>query len=216
MGFHLQPTAARESRPASVDNNRETAKNEVPEFFTVNSGRRFYSPELGRWLSRDPIGEEGGVNVFGFVRNGPVGRWDMLGMEEGCGCDVYEEEADKRCTTQLIEAFAPVPLRVLVMTYSAVFHPACTEHDRCYASCGKGKGTCDKLFLRDMRNICDRMPGLLGALDRSICRAMASAYYEGVRQFGDTPLALSQRYSRLQEEARKKCCCECGRGTNRE
>ena len=29
-------------------------------------GFRFYSPELGRWLSRDPIGEEGGLNLGGI------------------------------------------------------------------------------------------------------------------------------------------------------
>ena len=57
MGYVLQPTttAARESLPLPVHNSGETAKTEVPEIFTVNSGRRFYSPELGRWLSRDPI-----------------------------------------------------------------------------------------------------------------------------------------------------------------
>lgn len=37
-------------------------------------------PELGRWLSRDPIGEEGGLNLYGFVGNDGVNKWDMLGM----------------------------------------------------------------------------------------------------------------------------------------
>jgi RHS repeat-associated protein len=45
-------------------------------------GYRYYFPELGRWLSRDPIGERGGLNVYGFIRNGSLFRMDMLGLEE--------------------------------------------------------------------------------------------------------------------------------------
>ena len=94
MGFYVQsataspPALAREFDPVPVDNSRETAKNEVPEFFTVNSGRRFYSPELGRWLNRDPIGEVGGENVYGFVANQPSGGIDLLGYLFGLfgGC----------------------------------------------------------------------------------------------------------------------------------
>jgi hypothetical protein len=41
---------------------------------------RYYSPELGRWLNRDPIGEGGGRNQYGFVGNDGINRWDYLGM----------------------------------------------------------------------------------------------------------------------------------------
>ena len=43
-------------------------------------GYRYYSPELGRWLNRDPIGESGGVNVFGFVGNKPNSNADRFGL----------------------------------------------------------------------------------------------------------------------------------------
>ncbi len=29
-------------------------------------GYRWYWPEIGRWMNRDPIGEEGGENLYGF------------------------------------------------------------------------------------------------------------------------------------------------------
>ncbi len=32
--------------------------------FSVGSGRRFYNPELGRWINRDSIGEDGGAHVY--------------------------------------------------------------------------------------------------------------------------------------------------------
>jgi RHS repeat-associated protein len=45
-------------------------------------GYRYYSPVLGRWLSRDPIQEDGGVNLYGFVGNNSIGKLDPLGNEE--------------------------------------------------------------------------------------------------------------------------------------
>jgi len=40
----------------------------------------FYHPSSGRWLNRDRIDEEGGVNLCGFVGNDPVQNVDSLGM----------------------------------------------------------------------------------------------------------------------------------------
>ena len=45
-------------------------------------GYRYYSPGLGRWASRDPIGETSGPNVYGFVGADPVSRQDLLGTAE--------------------------------------------------------------------------------------------------------------------------------------
>ena len=43
-------------------------------------GYRFYSPGLGKWINRDPIGENGGVNLYGFVYNEPSNYVDDFGM----------------------------------------------------------------------------------------------------------------------------------------
>jgi RHS repeat-associated protein len=45
----------------------------------VYYGYRFYEPSLQRWLNRDPIGEVGGLNLYGFVGNSPLGYVDPLG-----------------------------------------------------------------------------------------------------------------------------------------
>jgi RHS repeat-associated protein len=45
-------------------------------------GYRYYDPATGRWPSRDPIEEKGGVNLYGFVGNNGVNRWDLLGLAE--------------------------------------------------------------------------------------------------------------------------------------
>ena len=41
---------------------------------------RPYDPLTGRWLSRDPIEEDGGVNLYGFVENDGIDGIDALGL----------------------------------------------------------------------------------------------------------------------------------------
>ena len=42
---------------------------------------RFYNPPYGRWLNRDPIGEEGGANLYAFCGNNGVSRFDAFGKQ---------------------------------------------------------------------------------------------------------------------------------------
>jgi RHS repeat-associated protein len=42
-------------------------------------GYRYYQPSTGRWLSRDPIGESGGVGIYVFVTNNSINLLDVLG-----------------------------------------------------------------------------------------------------------------------------------------
>jgi RHS repeat-associated protein len=43
-------------------------------------GYRYYSASTGRWLSRDPSEESGGLNLYGFVNNNSVDGADALGL----------------------------------------------------------------------------------------------------------------------------------------
>jgi len=45
-------------------------------------GKRYYDAVTGRWMSRDPIGERGGLNLYGFVGNDGVGSIDLLGDQQ--------------------------------------------------------------------------------------------------------------------------------------
>jgi hypothetical protein len=42
-----------------------------------------YLAESHLWPNRDPLGEDGGVNLYGFVRNGPLNQIDRLGSDPG-------------------------------------------------------------------------------------------------------------------------------------
>jgi RHS repeat-associated protein len=44
-------------------------------------GYRYYSAQLGRWINRDPIEEEGGFNLYGFVENDPIDYIDPIGED---------------------------------------------------------------------------------------------------------------------------------------
>nr|WP_281251565.1 RHS repeat-associated core domain-containing protein [Photobacterium proteolyticum] len=58
----------------------------------VYFGYRFYMPNLGRWLNRDPLQEAGGINLYAYVNGGPLGyvdpdgRWSVsLSVYRGIG-----------------------------------------------------------------------------------------------------------------------------------
>ena len=53
------------------------------------SGLRYYSPELGRWVNRDPIEESGGRNLYAFVKNAPVSSFDILGLKGRCAVYIW-------------------------------------------------------------------------------------------------------------------------------
>jgi RHS repeat-associated protein len=44
-------------------------------------GYRWFDPQTGRWPSRDPIEENGGLNLYGFVGNNGAYRLDYLGLQ---------------------------------------------------------------------------------------------------------------------------------------
>jgi len=62
----------------------------VPEY-----GYRYYDPLSGRWPSRDPIGERGGVNLYGFVGNDGINSLDLLGLKNWCCVYTCRKNPDK-------------------------------------------------------------------------------------------------------------------------
>jgi len=60
---------------------------------------RYYDTSTGRWLNHDPIGENGGMNLYGFVGNNPVNRIDLFGL-----AGAEEEEPVGEITAEVLNA----------------------------------------------------------------------------------------------------------------
>src|SRR5271165_3403190 len=59
-------------------------------------GYRYLNTSTGRWLSKDPIEEEGGLNPYGFVENTPVTAIDPAGLcTDGCKCIALVSPPDR-------------------------------------------------------------------------------------------------------------------------
>jgi RHS repeat-associated protein len=69
---------------AGANDFRFSTKLLDPETGLYYYGYRYYSPKLGRWVSRDPAGEDiGGINLAAFVINDPMTKIDSLGESWG-------------------------------------------------------------------------------------------------------------------------------------
>ena len=47
-----------------------------------NYGFRYYLPALGRWFTRDPLGEDGGLNLYQVIENSCANSIDLFGLAE--------------------------------------------------------------------------------------------------------------------------------------
>lgn len=64
---------------AAVNPIRWSTKYHDTESGLAYFGYRYYSPVTGRFINRDPIEEEGGVNLYGFCYNNSISMIDTLG-----------------------------------------------------------------------------------------------------------------------------------------
>jgi len=51
----------------------------------LHVGERYYAPELGRFVQRDPIGIRGGFNTYAYVNGNPATRLDPSGLQWRAG-----------------------------------------------------------------------------------------------------------------------------------
>lgn len=75
-----------DASPRTFAPPRCTATDSLP--VTARNARAFAprhdygATTISLWLSRDPIGERGGANLYGMIGNDPIGKADFLGLSE--------------------------------------------------------------------------------------------------------------------------------------
>jgi RHS repeat-associated protein len=76
MGYFLTT----EPENAVPENSFASPKTHTPLSRLEERGRRFYSPEVGRWVNRDPIEESDQACLYCFLSNTPIYGIDRLGL----------------------------------------------------------------------------------------------------------------------------------------
>lgn len=64
----------------SLNPYRFASKRFDPETGLIYFGRRYYRPEQGRWLTKDPLGYDAGPNLYAYVLNSPLFHFDLYGL----------------------------------------------------------------------------------------------------------------------------------------
>jgi RHS repeat-associated protein len=96
LGYYLSEPAPSKGDPTaknrvwgffaeSVSENLETRRAALEAHQENYDGPRRTASGIPLWPSRDPIGERGGVNLYGFVGNDGVNSVDRLGLYGGTG-----------------------------------------------------------------------------------------------------------------------------------
>jgi len=73
--------AGRSAAEVNLKRYRYTAMERDEETGFAYHGARYYLPWMGRWASCDPKGIEGGINLFGYSRQNPIGYSDKDGLD---------------------------------------------------------------------------------------------------------------------------------------
>ena len=150
--FSAVPSARRPSAAFRSRGHRPTTLSRKPSEILSKSkefgglgvvdyyGYRYYHTELGRWISRDPIGEEGGVNLYRFVKNNGASEVDFVGLQttlpgnggfehndsidENSGSDVSHmdevtvENGCCKCRFTVTYKFTPIKGRIFAPSFS--------------------------------------------------------------------------------------------------
>ena len=67
-------------------------------------GFRYYNPSTGRWPNRDPIEENGGLNLYGMIGNDALSRIDALGLAPPSKASASIYRAKRDCSWTLYVA----------------------------------------------------------------------------------------------------------------
>jgi RHS repeat-associated protein len=101
--------AGRSAAEVSLKRYRHTGKERDGETGFSYHGTRYYAPWLGRWVSTDPSGIKGGLNLYAYGDANPVSKADRSGTDsEWCFfCNPFSDDVEVAPVEFLKEEVAP-------------------------------------------------------------------------------------------------------------
>jgi len=141
-------------------------------------GYRYYNPSTGRWLSRDPIVQFGGGNLYGMVGNNAISQFDLFGLKDykvgsddptikhDTGAGVWNSKPQE-VNTLLLEAFIEANIGLVWIGM-----PDASAHLMHYF------GSSGNDYTIRLQNMIDDVPSAKDLFNREI--AMAQAYVESL------------------------------------
>ena len=111
---------------------------------------RYYDPSTGRYLTPDPIGLRGGINLFAYVANDPVNSKDITGLIK-----IYGQWCGANWTGGNKEPYTPHPPGYYLDPQDDL-DGACKTHDICYYQC-RQQNPCNGAIRSQCFRECDRV-----------------------------------------------------------
>jgi RHS repeat-associated protein len=114
---------------------RFSSKRFISSAGTYCFGYRFYEPNLQRWLNPDPIGEEGGLNLYGYGLNNPISLTDPLGLDPSLAALFFQNLAQnglsdaRRVNDHLMGLIGDAAAGAVKTAYKAVTDPGGLAYD---------------------------------------------------------------------------------------
>ncbi len=139
-------------------------------------GFRWHSPILGRWLSRDPIGLEGGGNLTAFVQNAPQIRADSMGLLDSATLSA-PQLAEAGMTAKEISSIANISLAAAL---AAVSEATIKNMVNNFKNKSKGKDPCERAkdALRQAQKSLDTLDRLVTEHERYVANPSSYPKYD--------------------------------------
>ncbi len=141
-----------------------------------NYGYRFYAPELGRWIKRDPIGEYGGFILYLFSSQNPINQIDRLGLfPTSCSrdrCPSLKARYDNQCIelrkkAAEIETLANEHIDALMRAVSEAGLPHPSERNAAEIErFRKLKKEVDNIYFPEMKELAEKQQAILQDIEK--------------------------------------------------
>ncbi len=160
------------------------------QYFDEESGTHYnffrdYKPNAARYIQSDPIGLDGGINLFIYSMNRPSKSTDSRGLKEDCDCKDPPRSPPNGC--------GPSWFQVDNAPGGSDFLACCNAHDTCYGTCrGPTKEQCDTGMTTCMVNVCKKRR--TAGFDKFLsCVNQAVKYTAALKDLGWAGFKLARR-----------------------